>query len=144
MSYSMSPHSFIPSNTQSHAVAEPKSQHVLKVEEILIEGALDRRTRRQKQAKHEENIAKRQRDGRKPFYLTLDSEGKPYGLGKPAWVAEIQKLATTLDPSCTHIARQTYDDVTTFKARLDEKFEYFGTLNEDHLRSMMGKAVTKK
>jgi hypothetical protein len=92
---------------------------------------LDRRTRRQKQAKREENIARRQRDGQKPFYLTLDPEKKPYGLRKPPWVAKIGKLATALDPSCTHIARQTYDDVTTFKAKLDERFEYFGPLNED-------------
>ena len=74
--------------------------------------------------------------------MTLDSEGKPYGLGKPARVAEIGKLATA--KSCTHIARQTYDDVTTFKTRLDERFEYSGTLNEDDLRSMMGKGITKK
>ena len=144
LSYSISPHKPIPSNPQSQAVAEPRRQHIVKEEEIPIAGVLDRRTRRQKQAEREEDIAKRQRDGRKPFYLTLDSEGKPYGLGKPAWVAEIGKLAMALDPSCTHIARQTYDDVTTFKARLDERFEYSGTLHEDHLRSMMGKAVTKK
>lgn len=144
MSYSLSPHNSIPSNPQSPALAELRRQHVVKAEEIPIAGVLDRRTRRQRQAEREEDIAKRQHDGRKPFYLTLDSEGKPYGLGKPAWVAEIGKLAMALDPSCTHIARQTYDDVTTFKARLDERFEYSGTLNEDHLRSMMGKAVTKK
>lgn len=34
--------------------------------------------------------------------------------------------------------------MTTFKARLNDNFEYSGTLNDDYLRSMMGKAVTKK
>lgn len=59
-------------------------------------------------------------------------------------MVEIGKLATGLDPSCTHISRKTYEAVTTFKAILNERFEYSGTLNEDHMRSIMGKAVTKK
>lgn len=92
----------------------------------------------------EEEIARRQRDGRKPFYLTLDSDGKPYGLGKPAWIKEISKLAIGLDPSCTHIKHQSYEAVTTFKARLNERFEYSGILSDDYLRSCMGKAVTAK
>jgi hypothetical protein len=74
----------------------------------------------------------------------LDSDGKPYGVGKPAWVAEIGKLVIGLDPSCTDIRSQTYEAVTILKARLNENFEYSGTLNDDYLRSMMVKAVTKK
>ena len=135
----------MPWNPDSAVVTEQRRQQVVKTEDVPVPSrALDRRTRRHKQVAREEDIAKRQRDGKKPFYLTLDSDGKPYGLGKPAWVAEIGKLAMGLDPSCTHISRQTYDAVTTFKARLHERFEYSGTLNDDYLRSMMGKAVTKK
>jgi len=74
----------------------------------------------------------------------LDSEGKPHGSGKPAWIAEINKLATGLDPSCTHVRKQTFEDVQTFKDRLSDFFEYSGTLNEDYLRGLMGKVVTKK
>lgn len=110
----------------------------------VMDAAEGRKDRRKRQAAREEEMARRQRDGKKAFYLTLDAEGKPYGLGKPAWVAEIGKLATGLDPSCTHISRQTYEAVTTLKARLSESFEYSGTLNDDYLRSIMGKAVTKK
>lgn len=57
---------------------------------------------------------------------------------------EINKLAAGLDPSCTYIKKQTYEDVTTFKARLSERFEYSGDLNEDYLRSLMGRAVTRR
>lgn len=127
------------------AVTEQRGEGKVKDEkDCLPQRAVDRRTRRHKQAAREEEIAQRKRDGKKPFYLTLDAEGKPYGPGKPAWVAEIGKLAAGLDPSCTHISRQTYEAVTTLKSRLNESFEYSGTLSDDHLRSMMGKAVTKK
>ena len=105
---------------------------------------LDRSERRRKQASRESEKAKRERDGKKAFYLTLDPQGKPFGLGKPTWVAEINKLAIGLDPSCTHIRKQTYEDVQTLKDRLSENFEYSGKLNEDHLRGLMGKAVTKR
>lgn len=50
----------------------------------VIDAAEDRKARRKKQAAREENMAWRQLDGKKTFYLTLDSEGKPYGMGKPS------------------------------------------------------------
>ena len=106
--------------------------------------AFERRQRRYRQAAREADSAKREKDGKKPFYLTLDKDGIPYGTGKPAWMAEINKLAMGLDPSCTHIKKQTYEDVSIFKDRLNQNFEYFGELNEEHLRGLMGKAVTKK
>lgn len=145
MSLSPSPPHSMARNPQGDVVTDHRSKQTVKVEDISVSSdALDRRTRRHKQVARQEEIAKRERDGKKPFYLTLDSDGKPYGLGKPAWMAEIGKLATGLDPSCTHISRQTYEAVTTFKERLNERFEYSGTLNEDYLRSTMGKAVTRK
>jgi len=105
---------------------------------------MGRKVRRHEQSFRENDMAHRQRDGKKPFYLTLDSKGKPHGLGKPTWVAQIHKLAARLDPSCTHIRKQTFEAVQTLKDRLDEDFEYSGTLNEGHLRALMGKAVTKR
>ena len=106
--------------------------------------AFERRQRRHKQAAREADSAKREKDGKKPFYITLDREGIPYGTGKPAWMSEINKLAMGLDPSCTHIKKQTYEDVSIFKERLNKNFEYSGELNEEHLRALMGKVVTKK
>ena len=145
LSYSLSPRDYMPWNPDGGELREERREQTVRGEHVHIpSGALDRRTRRHKQAARENEVAQRQRDGRKPFYLTLDSHGIPYGLGKPAWVAEIGKLATGLDPSCTHISRQTYEAISTFKARLNQSFEYSGTLNDDHLRSLMGKAVTKK
>lgn len=105
--------------------------------------AFERKQRRHRQAGREAHQSKREKDGKKPFYLTLDREGIPYGLGKPAWVSEINKLARGLDPSCTHVRKQTYEDVIVFKERLNQKFEYFGELNEAHLRMLMGRAVDR-
>ena len=89
-------------------------------------------------------MIERQKSGKKPFYLQLDGQGIPYGIGRPAWIAVINKLATGLDPPCTHVRKQIFEDVQTFKDRLNDAFEYSGTLNEDYLRGLMGKAVTKK
>ena len=145
MSYSLSPPHSMPWNPHGSVGTEQRSNHIGKVEDIPVPSpALDRRTRRHKQVAREEEIAQQKRDGKKPFYLTVDSEGKPYGLGKSAWMAEISKLATGLDPSCMHISRQTYEAVTTFKARLNERFECLGPFHEDHMRSIMGKVVIRK
>ena len=117
----------------------------MKLEQIpLASPAFERRQRRYKQAAREADSAKRAKDGKKPFYITLDKDGIPYGTDKPAWMAEINKLAMGLDPSCTHIKKQTYEDVSIFKERLNKSFEYSGELNEEHLRGLLGKAVTKK
>lgn len=77
----------------------------------VVPTLLDRSQRRRKQAHRESEKAKRQKDGKKAFYLSLDSQGRPYGLAVPAWVAEINKLAIHLDPSVTHIKKQTFEAV---------------------------------
>ena len=142
---SLSPYSSRRPSSHRVALAEHKREDNVSVErDFLPDRAVDRRTRRHRQAAQEKEISQRKRDGKKPFYLTLDAEGKLYGVGKPAWVAEIGKLAIGLDASCTNIRSQTYEAVTTLKARLNDNFEYSRTLNDDYLRSMMGKAVTKK
>ena len=58
------------------------------------------------------------------------------------WNNEINKLATGLDPSCTDVRKQTYEDVSIFKERLSRSFEYSGELNESYLRTLMVRAVT--
>ena len=83
-------------------------------------------------------------EGKKPFYLTVDCEGKPHGTGRPAWVAEINKLVAGLDPSCTDIRKQAYGDICIFKDRLNEHFEYSRDPSEHHMRALMGKAVTRR
>ena len=130
---------------QAFDVREQTSRTFVKLEQILeASSAYERRHRFYKQAAQEADSAKRERDGRKQFYITLDKDGIPYGTGKPAWMAEINKLAMGLDPSCTHIKKQTYEDVSIFKERLHRNFEYSGKLNEEDLRGLMGKVVTKK
>lgn len=106
--------------------------------------AFERKQRRYKQAAREAQASTREKDGKKPFYLTLDREGVPYGSGRPAWMIEINKLAVALDPSCCYIKKQTYEDITIFKERLSQNFEYSGELNEAYLKSLMGRAVTRR
>jgi hypothetical protein len=106
--------------------------------------ASDRKQRRYKQATREADATRRERDGKKPFYVTVDREGVPYGAGRPAWMNEINKLSIGLDPSCTHIRKQTYEDVIIFKERLSQCFEYSGELNEEYLRGLMGRAVGRR
>ena len=108
----------------------------------LSSSSADRRKRRSKLTAREAERSERQRGGKKPFYLTLNSEGIPYGPGKPAWIAEVNKLASWLDPSCTNIRKQPHEDMCTLKKRLDDNFEYSAELNQDHLRALLGKAVT--
>jgi len=105
---------------------------------------MDKRTRRYKEAIREEEIFERQRGGKKPFYLTVDAQGKPCGPGKPAWVAQVNKLAAGLDPSCTHIKKQTYESMCIVKDRLNDNFEHSRDVSEDYLRALLGKAVTRR
>ena len=143
-SRSTSPHNRY-AKQQPDDVTERGSRPCVKLEQIAeASPAFERRHRRYRQAAREANSTRREKDGKKPFYITLDKDGIPYGTGKPAWMAEINKLAMGLDPSCIHIKKQTYEDVSIFKERLNKSFEYSGELNEEHLRGLMGKAVTKK
>ena len=110
----------------------------------LHSSSVDRRTRRYKVAFREAERLQRREGGEKPFYITLTGEGIPYGPGKASWTTKVNKLATRLDPSCTHIRKQTHESMCILKERLDYHFDYSGKLNEDHLRQMLGKAVTRK
>lgn len=49
-----------------------------------------------------------------------------------------------LDPTCTYLKRQTYAAVTIFKDRLNESFDYSSNLNNDYLRAVIGRAVSKR
>ena len=113
-------------------------------EHTLSTTSLERRSRRYRQSVREVERLERGKEGKKPFYLTLNAEGIPYGPGKPAWVAEVNKLAAGLDPSCPHIRKQTHEDMCILKDRLNDHFEYSGDLNQDHSRAVLGKAVTRR
>ena len=124
---------------------QDRSMQIVKKEELTQKSpAVDRRIRRQKQAMRESKILEWQGNGKKAFYLTLDNEGISYGLGKKAWISEINKLAARLDPSCLHIRKQSYEDMCIVKDHLNHNFEYSGVLNEDHIRGLLGKAITRR
>ena len=140
----------LPTNSSLRQMRHPLQSNEMALQTVKQEDgdvaspAIDRRTRRYKQAVIEGEKNKRTQEGKKAYYLTLDSEGKPCGPGKKAWLSDLNKLASWLDPSCLHIKKQTYEDMCIFKDRLNENFEYSGDLNEDYLRSLAGKAVTRK
>ena len=117
----------------------PKREHV-----AVASPASDRKQRRHKQVTREADATRRERAGKKPSYVTVDREGVPYGVGRPAWMNEINKLSIGLDPSCTHSQKQTYEDVMIFKERLSQCFEYSGELSEEYLRGLMGRAVGRR
>ena len=116
-----------------------------RIEDVVTSSAsVDRRTRRHKQSARECQRLHRETEGKKPFYLTVDIEGRPYGPGRPAWIADINKLAAGLDPSCTDIRKQAHGDICIFKDRLNEHFEYSADVSEHYLRGFIGKAVTRR
>ena len=123
---------------------QPPSSKVKREKLSVASPASDRKQRRYKQATRKADATRRERSGKKPFYVTVDREGIPYGAGRLAWMNEINKLSIGLDPSCTHIRKQTYEDVIIFKERLSQCFEYSGELNEEYLRGLMGKAVGRR
>ena len=123
---------------------QPPSSEVKREKLSVASPASDRKQRRYKQATCKADATRRERSGKKPFYVTVDREGIPYGAGRPAWMNEINKLPIGLDPSCTHIRKQTYEDVIIFKERLSQCFEYSGELNEEYLRGLMGRAVGRR
>ena len=134
------------STSSRHAMAKELSDFGLLKETDIVEtlAAIDRRRQRHEHTFLEAKKARRGKERKKPFYLIMDQEGKPYGTGKPSWIAEINKLAKYFHPSCMHIRKQTYEDVQTFRDKLDENFEYSRPLNEDYLRALIDRAVTRK
>lgn len=68
----------------TRVTARREDETVKEDQSNLTTRAVDRRTRRHKQAAREEEVARREREGKKPFYIIVDAEGKPYGSGKQA------------------------------------------------------------
>ena len=132
-------------NNADYSRRELAPRREVKLEQLAIASpASERKQRIHKQATREADATRREREGKKAFYVTVDREGVPYGAGRPAWMNEINKLSVGLDPSCTHIKKQTYEDVIIFKERLSQCFEYSGELNEEYLRGLMGRAVGRR
>jgi len=88
---------------------------IMKKENVSVPSpALDRRTRCFKQKAMEAEMVVQEREGKKTFYLTLNNQGYPYRPRRRAWVVEVNKLSIALDPSCTHIRKQTYENMCLF------------------------------
>jgi len=129
----------------ARAIQIERDQRLVKCKYLPKSSSLEERRKRCYKSRIRESIRlKRQRGGKKPFYITLNVEGISYGPSKPTWTAKVNKLAAWLDPSCTHICKQTYEDMTILKDRLNDNFKYSRNFNQDHMRGLFSKALTKK
>jgi len=66
-------------------------------EDIVMSSSSEgRKRRRHNQNARESQKIDREKDRKKPFYLTMNNEGKPYRPSRPAWIVDINKLAKGL------------------------------------------------
>jgi len=102
--------------SEATAIQIVSGERIRKTKDIAeLSSPSNRKKRRYKFAVRKNERSERQRGGKKTFYLTLNAKGIPYGPGKLAWIVEVNKLASWLDPSCTHIRKQTYEDMSILK-----------------------------
>jgi hypothetical protein len=82
-----------------------------------------RRESKQKQAYREAEVERREKMARKLHFLSVDDQGRPYGLGARSWKGELNKFCCALDPSVVDLQNQPHMPMLTLKKRLASKFE---------------------
>ena len=101
-----------------------------------------RQERRTREAQREEDSAARTRNGKKPYHVSVNSEGKPYGYGVSVWFDALAKVVRGLDPSYVDIRQQPHHNMEVLMKRLDEDFDYSSPLNPSWLRQRIGNALS--
>lgn len=101
-----------------------------------------RQERREREAKREEAAEARGNRGKKPHYINVSSEGKPYGLGITVWNDSLAKLVRGLDPSYIDVRQQPFHLMDILMTRLSEDFDYSEPLNPAWLRQRIGNALS--
>ena len=91
--------------------------------------------------KHAERLKWR---GGKPYFLSVDDRGRPYGLGARSWRGELNKLCCALDPSVMDVRNQPHMPMLTLKKRLASKFEYSAEIDDDWLHGEIGRGVSTR
>ena len=101
-----------------------------------------RRERRLLEREREDRAIERENAGKKRFYVHVNEDGKPYGLGIGTWNDMLGKVVRGLDPSYIDIRHQPFHLMETLCERLNEHFEYSDKVNPAWLRARVGAALS--
>lgn len=101
-----------------------------------------RQDRRERETRRDEDATERVRLGKKPYFINVSAEGKPYGLGVTVWNDALAKIVRGLDPSYIDIRQQPFHLMEILMKRLQEDFEYSDELNTTWLRTRVGNALS--
>ena len=104
-----------------------------------------RRESRKKQASMKKEANRRQSEGKKPFFVVVDSDtGEVYGNGLKNWKKEVKKISYSLDPSVVDVRRFPKEKLREAREKLAEKFEYSSKLSKGFFRSVLGRALSQR
>lgn len=102
-----------------------------------------RMERRERRNFRENSMRKREKEGKKAFYLLVNYRGIPYGDGLGAWKSDLNKLARALDPSVMDIKQQPPAELATLRRRLRQNFEYSAPVDPLYIRRLVGTALAQ-
>ena len=105
---------------------------------------MKRRERRQRQNAREMERRKREKQGLRGHYISMNGMEIPSGFGVGAWQQELNKLCTALDPSILDIHHQSEEAMSTLRRRLKDNFEYSAPVDRAYIRQLAGKSVTQR
>ena len=101
-----------------------------------------RQERRTRESQREDDSADRTRNGKKPYHVTVNWEGRPYGYGVTVWHDALAKVVRGLDPWYVDIRQQPHHNMEILMKRLDDDFHYSSPLNPSWLRQRIGNALS--
>ena len=105
---------------------------------------MKRRERRQRQNAREMERRKREKQGLRGHYISVNGMGIPSGFGVDAWRQELNKLCIALDPSILDIRHQPKEAMSTLRQRLKDNFEYSAPVDRAYIRQLARKSVTQR
>ena len=104
-----------------------------------------RRESRRKQNSMKKEADRRKSEGKKPFFVVVDSDtGEVYGNGLKNWKKEVKKISYSLDPSVVDVRRFPKEKLREAREKLAEKFEYSSKLSKGFFRSVLGRALSQR
>ena len=104
-----------------------------------------RRESRRKHNSMKKEANRRQSEGKKPFFVVVDSDtGEVYGNGLKNWKKEVKKISYSLDPSVVDVRRFPKEKLKEAREKLAEKFEYSSKLSKGFFRSVLGRALSQR
>lgn len=102
-------------NTGSESSGSQSNNHLPELDVETKYEAIKKKERRERQKSRDKSIRKREREGKKPYYLQVNYCGKPLGDGVTAWKVDINKLSKALDPSMMDVREQPPIEMATLR-----------------------------